>query len=335
MNDKLTKHYVAIDSLKGIIMLFIVLFHINATSVFDGAFNKYLHPIYQYGGAFGNYFFFMISGYLLSNSTKAKIQKRQLEFGAFIKRRFIKIYPLYAISSLTCLALLIKQGGQTNLQTILLNFLMISHGWVQNVTRYNTPCWFICVLFLCYIYFYFICYFSGQNENHFICLSAAMAFWGYILLIKNWDFPFNYYQNGEGLFSFFTGCCLHTVYTNLSSECKKAFSLIGGGIAGISIILCSKYGIANILGDFRIVCILFLCPVLIICSIDLKIISTILKFPLFKLLGKISMPLLFWHMPLIKIYQITHIRSTPPPLTRNPLHFIYNNSIYMVLLHLI
>lgn len=66
MNDKLTKHYVAIDSLKGIIMLFIVLFHINATSVFDGAFNKYLYPIYQYGGAFGNYFFFMISGYLLS-----------------------------------------------------------------------------------------------------------------------------------------------------------------------------------------------------------------------------------------------------------------------------
>ena len=66
------------------------------------------------------------------------------------------------------------------------------------------------------------------------------------------------------------------------------------------------------LAYFRIVCILFLCPVLIICSIDLKIISTILKFPLLKLLGKISIPLLFWHMPLIKIYQITHICSPLP-----------------------
>ncbi len=90
MNDKLTKHYVAIDSLKGIIMLFIVLFHINATSVFDGAFNKYLYPIYQYGGAFGNYFFFMISGYLLSNSTKAKIQKKAIGIWRIYKTKVYK-----------------------------------------------------------------------------------------------------------------------------------------------------------------------------------------------------------------------------------------------------
>ena len=54
------KRFEAIDGLRAVFGLGIVIYHVNET--FGAAFSEVLSPVYAYGGYFGNYLLFMLSG---------------------------------------------------------------------------------------------------------------------------------------------------------------------------------------------------------------------------------------------------------------------------------
>ena len=62
-----------IDGLKGIFIFLIVIMHVKGA--FDYAFSTVLRPAYDYGGYFGNYMFFLLSGFLMGYWYSERIRK--------------------------------------------------------------------------------------------------------------------------------------------------------------------------------------------------------------------------------------------------------------------
>lgn len=85
----------SLTGLKGIFILGIVLFHSN--TVFNAPFQDYMFFAYQYGGGIGNIMFFMLSGFLMSYCYKEKIWNQDIKFIPYIKKRLIKLYPIYFV----------------------------------------------------------------------------------------------------------------------------------------------------------------------------------------------------------------------------------------------
>lgn len=77
----------------------------------------------------GNYFFFMLSGFLIAHSYKDKVSSNEIDFISFIKNRLSKIYPLYIVTNMLALFINICVNGWGN--SIRLSGLVKVFLWLQ------------------------------------------------------------------------------------------------------------------------------------------------------------------------------------------------------------
>lgn len=89
----------SLTGLKGIFIYIIVLFHTLPDTPFINAIPM-TSLIGIYGGTFGNYMFFMLSGFLMAYSYRKKIEKHEISLKAYLLRRLFKLYPLYLLSNM-------------------------------------------------------------------------------------------------------------------------------------------------------------------------------------------------------------------------------------------
>ena len=83
-----------IDGLRAISVLSVIIYHLNISFL-----NKTILP----GGFLGVDFFFIISGYLITNIILREVQdKKNFSFKNFYERRVRRIIPLYFVVLLTC-----------------------------------------------------------------------------------------------------------------------------------------------------------------------------------------------------------------------------------------
>lgn len=304
------KYFDSLYALRGAGILCIILYHsgIYWNEIFSNAFSF----LYSYGGQIGNAFFFMLSGFLLAYTNREKIQREQMNFSTFIKKRLLKIYPLYFLVNVVCIVVIgiIIRKTVGSLKQIVLNSLLIHWGWVETVSPLNGPCWFLSVIFLCYIIFFFICWISRNNRNAFMYLSLVMFFWGYIILARGIDFPFCGTQNGEGFMNFFFGCFICELYVRLTYIGKKWIGWLSGVILLLVVLLSLRFGLGAVVDDFRVLFTILLCPALLFSSIEIKWVNKILGFKLFTFVGMISMSLMLWHRPLMDITYVWIFRDS-------------------------
>ncbi|MBR4921511.1 MAG: acyltransferase [Prevotella sp.] len=105
------------------------------------------------GGDCGVAFFFLLSGFVLSLGYGRKIYDGTFCYGRFLKRRFLKLYPLH----LLCLIFFLVVGKVSLDWSVLLNVLLLQ-AWIPNPDYYfscNSVSWFLSCLFFCYILFPF------------------------------------------------------------------------------------------------------------------------------------------------------------------------------------
>ncbi len=105
------------------------------------------------GGDCGVAFFFLLSGFVLSMGYGRQIADGTFCYGRFLKRRFLKLYPLH----LLCLLFFLIMSKQHLDGTVLLNVLLLQ-AWVPDPDYYfscNSVSWFLSCLFFCYILFPF------------------------------------------------------------------------------------------------------------------------------------------------------------------------------------
>lgn len=105
------------------------------------------------GGDCGVAFFFLLSGFVLSLGYGRQITEGSFCYGRFLKRRFLKLYPLH----LLCLIFFLVVNKASLDGTVLLNVFLLQ-AWVPHPDYYfscNSVSWFLSCLFFCYILFPF------------------------------------------------------------------------------------------------------------------------------------------------------------------------------------
>ena len=303
----------SLTSLKGLMILCIVLFHVNG--VFGSPSVPYLPLkfIYHFGGFFGNYFFFMISGYLSCMAYRDRISNENITVTGYIGSKLAKWYPLFLITNIIALIQNVKDEGFTymvSIRKLISTFTMTSAGWIHDEFPYNYPCWFICVILLCQILFWILMRIYKRSRNAYILVLFALIFWGFILMQYDIHKPFMYKNNGEGISNFFMGVLIYDIFDYLKKYSDKhpdkPYNMIAS-VTGLTILigiclLGRHFGLDNLCGDTRTVITVLIIPVVIFITPSLSVLDKVLSVPPLYYLGCISMSIFFWHIPLQKFY---------------------------------
>lgn len=134
-----SRNYPALTGLKGIFCLVILWFHtLPKTPLVNSI--PLSSFISKFGGTLGNYIFFMLSGFLIASSYKARISSHSLSFSDYLVKRLRKLYPLYLLSNLVMLLLEVLEYGMSviNLQRIAYT-LLLQAGSLDPLRPYNIP----------------------------------------------------------------------------------------------------------------------------------------------------------------------------------------------------
>lgn len=126
------------------------MFGLHASQAMEGA-RGYL-SIFS-AGYVGVSFFFILSGFVLTWSVSARIEKR-----VFYRRRFARVWPLHAVTTLAVLVLSFF-GGPSSELWLLLPVLLLLHAWVPVPSvnyAFNGPSWSLSVEAFFYAAFPFV-----------------------------------------------------------------------------------------------------------------------------------------------------------------------------------
>lgn len=283
-----------IQGLRGIAIIIIVLYHTYDLNSMGNTWT--LSIIKKWGDFFGNYIFFMMSGFLMAYFYRERIEKREVTFFQYFIRRIVKIYPLYIITNIIVLLQNIIDGGieTLNITELLLVLFMQAGGALEDLYPYNIVTWFICTLVICYCVYYVITYISPNDTVYFIGIVCEMI-WGYILINRNWNFPYSYNHTGEGMINFCLGCLLAWSYLKLNSKNRKMCLKFNWCMLIMLAILELYVGFDLIAGDIRIVIIYLVAPTMLYLSIESNLVKWIMNLMPIKIIGTISMSIYFWH----------------------------------------
>lgn len=168
-------HFIIPDLLKGIAIIWIVVFHVYTD--FNIVFCLGTHWLNDFvcrvimHGALGVDIFVILSGYLLALSC---LRKESVQWVPFLKKRFLRIAPLYwfAIISILFLESLIGDGGEIiNMQSVLYHFLGI-HGLTQYIFDLQGAWWFLTLILQLYLVFPVAWYISKKFRFSTVLISS-------------------------------------------------------------------------------------------------------------------------------------------------------------------
>ncbi len=297
------KNYPALSGIRFLFIMMIVFYH---TWPMVGAIQPGKVALFfrANGGNWGNYMFFMISGFLMTVHYKAKLSDDQsrMPLHVFLLKRLLKLYPLYFITMCASILFNLNYSGLTyvNFKEIIFNTLMLSTGYVEELNQYNSPQWFACVLMLCYLIFYVLCYLARKNRRVFTYGAVLLMFWGYILLSRSWSAPFCYPKNGEGYFNFFLGCLIAEFLQaeSVTTHVKKGVAITAGVLSVLFFVAAYFKGFDRLSGDGRYVLSLLICPAILMLAVMFKWTDIAFGNRVMSALGKLSTAIFFWHIPL-------------------------------------
>lgn len=294
--------YPSLPGLRGLIMIPLVFFHtMELTPLFLKI--PLISLVWTHFFRYCTYEFLMISGFLMATQYGKRIRNREITFGRYLTRRLQSVYPMYLISNLAMLGIFIFRSGISvlDLDQLLMVLTIQAGGGLSMDYPYNYPTWFISYLMVCYLLYFALEYFS-KNKTQYRCGLVALMVLGYILSEQGWSFYFLYSANGFALLGFFIGVFLGDIYPELTDRRKNQLALI----SMVTIVLVFSMGLY--VGFFQIssnivsLGMFFLCPQVLILALACPLVSQILQWKPFRLLGRISMSIFFWHAVLHELF---------------------------------
>ncbi len=165
------------------------------------------------GGDCGVAFFFLLSGFVCVLGYGRQLEDGTFNYGRFLKRRLVKIYPLH----LLCLAFFLVVSHSPIDGKVLLNALLLQ-SWIPDPTWYfscNSVAWFLSSLLFCYLVFPWVYrYASGYG--------LVMVLAVYVLVC--WIVPYEkvnailYVHPLVRLVDFFIGVVLSKLYSRRTQQ---------------------------------------------------------------------------------------------------------------------
>ena len=290
------KYFPSLTGLKAVMCLVIVCYHTMPETPLINAIP--LSALVRYiGGSLGNSVFFMISGFLMVNAYRDRIQGGSVPFGPFLWGRISKFYGIYLLTNFLCMILRGLRYGLSsiNVYDVSMILLLQNGGALRGNYPYNGPTWFVSMLLICNLVFYAVCY-LGKNRTAYRCALVGVIVWGYLALTHEWALPLVHSLVGVGLVNFFLGCILAEVYPAISDQTHRwlsPFSLLA--LAG-ALLLMVKNGVDNGLGSTLPGIAFGLSPVIVYAAVANPLLRVPLSWKPMQAIGKISISVFFWHM---------------------------------------
>ena len=239
-----------------------------------------------------------MSGFFITATSYEKVLSKNMDFRTFFKRRILNIYPMYLLSSICCI--LLNPHTVISFKQVVLNALLITSGWIEDVYPFNFPCWFLSVLILMYIVWFMATRKYGKNAWYvYIALIVA----GLAIEKMGLQKPFLYYHTGEGLVPFFIGCLLFKLTETYQDKMKLA-SMCSIPLMIVFAIFASRVGFDKAAGEWKYVWYFLFSPALICIALFIRPIKVLLESKyLYYIFGNISMVVYLWHNPFTTVFR--------------------------------
>jgi peptidoglycan/LPS O-acetylase OafA/YrhL len=297
------KRFHALDGLRGIGALIIVIYHTHVLNGFSELF-------FFRNGYLAVDFFFVLSGFVLYHAYGQKNMDPGRFKRFFISRTF-RIFPLHIVMLFVFILLeLLKYfaglkgynfsnpafSGNNTPSEIIPNLLLLE-GWLgklgHTVNSFNTPTWSISIEFYTYLIFGSILFFLPGIKKYLFFILSTVSF-----IALEVRFPYLNNNIFRGLSCFFIGCLCYLAY--LEIEKLKLTDRVINLFETISI----ATAVAVIPFDFAyksIIMTLVFCFIVISFSFDRGFISTLLKSKMINHLGKLSYSVYLTHYAILNI----------------------------------
>ena len=214
MSDNSTKIYIeAIDCYRGLAALFVTTIHLNINTLFGNTLFK--------NGLFVQ-LFFVISGYVLYINYHKKLENLS-SFRQFLKKRFLRLYPLHLFFLLlflileVCKLIAAQYFGiipnrpvfvENNFSSFVYNLFLIQN-FFGSPGSYNGPSWSISAEFFTYIIFAFTIIFF-KKKLIYILILYIFIFIFYFSNFFNYDWGYNGWLSC--MYSFSIGVIFAKIY---------------------------------------------------------------------------------------------------------------------------
>ncbi|MEH6590047.1 MAG: acyltransferase [Halioglobus sp.] len=308
--SKVNKHFIALDALRGIAALLVVLYHVAPW-----------YPTYLMVD-----FFFLLSGFVLSHSYL--YSGRQVSAYEFINHRIARLYPLHIFGLLFFIAAYVgtkeafPRYEDGTLYTFLLQLTLTQNVGLHTADQpWNGPSWSISVEFWVSLLFFF--YVSTKTRSATLFFTAAL----FLLIIYNnsgnslFVLTKNYYgfiNSGllRGGCSFLLGVLTYRMYLQLQNAAASP-SLVMASILELSVLAMAVFVVLSskiINSKLDILAPFVFMLVVLIFSFDAGVVSKLLHY--IRYLGTISYSIYLNHVPvgiiivhLSKVYEFGYTES--------------------------
>lgn len=262
--------------------------------------------------------FFMLSGYGMALGYEQKILSGEISFQEYLWRRIKKLFPVMWVTllAITVLELVylhlsgqLFSYGNFDVYHFFLNLYGLQTGLVGQEYSFNAPSWCLSITLVMYCIFYFVVAVSRKCQENLPYIYFFVAILGMIIYISGISAPVWNVEIGEGMCAFFVGATL----THVEIWLNKIQNSIRGGVisygllalAVVPYILARMFGY-DCWGDIALTIMIGVVPNAFLAVRRISWLRAILGCRFFCWLGKISIHIYLWHIPvqcLIKILE--------------------------------
>lgn len=292
--------FLALDALRGVLALFVVLFHLPVNSHLRDL------PLVMHGYLVVDYFF-VLSGFVIAHSYGQRIET-SAQGRDFLIKRVARVWPLHAvmlglfvllevIRALTHFDSVPPFTGDRAPWGIVTNLLMIQALGTHEHQTWNGPAWAVSAEMLCYVVFAGLMLFARRR---LMLLSILIAVAGAVLVVMfaprwmntTWQFGW-----ARALYGFFLGVVVYRLWSWRPAPGQ------GWLEAGLIVLALAFVWVAT--GPMTVLATAVFAPVVWVLAGDRGPVARLLAWePLVKL-GDISYGVYLIHMLLITLMMIT------------------------------
>jgi peptidoglycan/LPS O-acetylase OafA/YrhL len=313
------KRYEALDGLRGIAAVAVVLFHIrwpNHVTHFNAITHAYLFVD----------LFFVLSGFVLAAAYSTTITSMS-ELRRFFVLRFFRIYPLHAAA----LALLVAMetiklagsnvgiaaghpafSGANSLQSLTPNILLVQGLGVLDRLSWNTPSWSISCEAAAYILFGFAALYRALDSRLFLMLALPVSVVLAALVVQaKGDLNATYdWGLARCVAGFYAGAFIAWLVRN--PRISPIFDRMGAQTATMATTACVAWIIAALSiadGHLDVLVLPGLVLLIVFLHRDSGLVANVLRTRPFADLGRISYSIYLLHVPVLLVL-LTVIRRS-------------------------